>query len=57
MTNHRLFGAALLAATALSLATPAAAQRITRIVAFGDSYADDGNFFQLVGINPVTTSV
>jgi uncharacterized protein YhjY with autotransporter beta-barrel domain/phospholipase/lecithinase/hemolysin len=27
---------------------PAAAQTVTRIVAFGDSYADDGNFFQLM---------
>ena len=55
MTNHRFFAGALLAATALTAATPAAAQRIDRIVAFGDSYADDGNFFQLVGINPLTT--
>jgi uncharacterized protein YhjY with autotransporter beta-barrel domain/phospholipase/lecithinase/hemolysin len=54
MTNNRFFAGALLAATALTCATPAAAQRVDRIVAFGDSYADDGNFFQLVGINPVT---
>jgi outer membrane autotransporter protein len=32
-------------------AAPAAAQTVTRIVAFGDSYADDGNFFQLTGIS------
>ncbi len=57
MTNHRLFAGVLLAATALTGAAPASAQRIDRIVAFGDSYADDGNFFQLVGINPLTTSV
>ena len=57
MTNHRLLAGALLAATALSFAAPATAQRIDRIVAFGDSFADDGNFFQLVGINPLTTSV
>ena len=57
MMNHRLFGAALLAATALTVATPAAAQRIDNIVAFGDSYADDGNFFQLAGINPLTTQI
>ncbi len=57
MINSRMFAGALLAATALTCAAPAAAQRIDRIVAFGDSYADDGNFFQLVGINPLTTSV
>nr|MDQ3077993.1 SGNH/GDSL hydrolase family protein [Pseudomonadota bacterium] len=57
MTNHRLFTGALLAATAIGFAAPASAQRIERIVAFGDSYADDGNFFQLVGINPLTTQV
>ncbi len=57
MTNHRFVAGALLAATALTCAAPAAAQRIDRIVAFGDSFADDGNFFQLVGINPISTSV
>ncbi|MGI8930852.1 MAG: autotransporter domain-containing protein [Sphingomicrobium sp.] len=57
MTKNRLLAAALLAASALSFAAPANAQRIERIVAFGDSYADDGNFFQLVGINPATTQV
>jgi phospholipase/lecithinase/hemolysin/uncharacterized protein YhjY with autotransporter beta-barrel domain len=31
-------------------ATPAEAQRVKRIVAFGDSYADDGNLFELLGI-------
>ena len=31
---------------------PAAAQSVDRIVAFGDSYADDGNLFQLLGIAP-----
>ena len=46
---------ALIAATALTaFATPAAAQQIDRIVAFGDSYADEGNFFELAGINPLT---
>ena len=38
------------AAAALTLATPASAQRVERIVAFGDSYADDGNLFELLGI-------
>ena len=48
MTNSRLFALTLLAASALT-ATPAAAQRIDQIVAFGDSYADDGNLFQILG--------
>ena len=52
MTKSRLFAASLLAASALSFAAPAYAQRVDRIVAFGDSYADDGNFFQLVGLIP-----
>ncbi|MDP1908285.1 MAG: SGNH/GDSL hydrolase family protein, partial [Hyphomicrobium sp.] len=51
-TRSRL---ALAAATALTaFATPANAQQIDRIVAFGDSYADDDNFFALAGINPLT---
>ena len=54
MTNRRLFALSLLAASALT-ATPAAAQRVDKIVAFGDSYADDGNFFAFVGVNPATT--
>ena len=52
MTNCRLLTASLLAASALTFAAPAQAQRVDRIVAFGDSYADDGNFFQLVGLVP-----
>ena len=44
----------MLAATALTLATPAAAQRIDRIVAFGDSYADDNNATSLILANPAT---
>lgn len=47
-----LFGAT--AALALGVAGPADAQRITRIVAFGDSYADTGNLFRLSGLNPAT---
>ena len=35
---------------AFAVAAPASAQRVERIVAFGDSYADDGNFFELTGI-------
>jgi outer membrane lipase/esterase len=45
------FSTRLLASAACAsalIATPAAAQTVDRIVAFGDSYADDGNFFQLV---------
>lgn len=42
--------AAAVSLAALVAATPASAQRVTRIVAFGDSYADDGNLFQLLGI-------
>ena len=55
MTTCRLLGRTLLAATAISaasIATPAAAQRVDNIVAFGDSYADDGNLFQIIGFNP-----
>ncbi len=49
------FTSRLLATTAAfagvaALASPAQAQRVDRIVAFGDSYADDGNFFELTGI-------
>lgn len=48
MKGFKLF---LCAATAtVALAAPAEAQRVNRIVAFGDSYADDGNFFELTGI-------
>ena len=49
------FASRLLATTAMllagaSIAAPAQAQRVDRIIAFGDSYADDGNFFELTGI-------
>lgn len=40
------------ASIAVPGATSATAQSIDKIVAFGDSYADDGNFFELVGIAP-----
>nr|WP_314442135.1 autotransporter domain-containing protein [uncultured Sphingomonas sp.] len=49
---QRLGARALLGATAvlaLAVATPASAQRITRIVAFGDSYVDFGNAFRFGG--------
>jgi len=51
----RSFSKVLLAASALAavaLPAPAAAQRIDHIVAFGDSYADDGNLFEILGFNP-----
>jgi outer membrane lipase/esterase len=51
MKSSRLLTLSLLCASALT-ASPAAAQRIDRIVAFGDSYVDDGNFFQIVGMVP-----
>ena len=38
------------ASVAMLPAVPASAQTIDRIVAFGDSYADDGNLFQLTGL-------
>jgi len=58
MLNSRVIAKSLFAATALvAFASPAAAQRIDRIVAFGDSYADDGNIFALAGINPASTGV
>lgn len=49
----RRFIRALLGAASFGLAvaaTPASAQHIEQIVAFGDSYADDGNLFELIGI-------
>jgi phospholipase/lecithinase/hemolysin len=49
LTSRLLASAAVLAAGTL-MSTQAQAQRIDRIVAFGDSYADDGNFFELTGI-------
>jgi len=52
MRLSRAFLCASAAAAALAAATPAAAQRVDRIVAFGDSYVDDGNLFQLLGIAP-----
>lgn len=49
--NHLKAALCAAAATAALIAAPASAQRITNnIVAFGDSYADDGNLFELLGI-------
>jgi outer membrane lipase/esterase len=59
MTKRRLLACALTgAAMSLSMfSTAASAQRVQRIVAFGDSYADDGNLFQLLGVDPVSTII
>jgi outer membrane lipase/esterase len=46
----KAFLCASAALSAAAVATPASAQRVDRIVAFGDSYADDGNLFELLGI-------
>lgn len=60
MTRRRLLARALAGAaigfTALC-GSAATAQRVDNIVAFGDSYADDGNAFQLAGIDPLTTII
>ncbi len=49
----KTFYARLLMFSAVAaLASPAAAQRVERIVAFGDSYADDGNAFELGLVPP-----
>lgn len=47
----RVFAGASAIALA-SAATPASAQRVDNIVAFGDSYADTGNLFEIIGFNP-----
>ena len=59
MVRRRLVRA-LACASLLSIAAvpaPAAAQQISRIIVFGDSYADIGNALRLAGINPVSTQV
>ena len=56
--TYRTLRTALVAATALTFfAAPAAAQQIDRIVAFGDSYADDNNAFGLGYNNPSALAV
>lgn len=50
-----LAGAAI--AYAATSGSSALAQRVNRIVAFGDSYADTGNALALAGINPVSTII
>ena len=46
LMSRALIGASTIALAALG-ASPAAAQRVDRIVAVGDSYADDNKAFQL----------
>ncbi len=48
----KLLGAAAVIGAAGLGSAPASAQTVTRIVAFGDSYADTGNLFKLIGIAP-----
>lgn len=55
--SRRLALAALTASALTAVSAPASAQQIDRIVTFGDSYADDGNFFEILGINPATTTI
>src|SRR5438270_9166286 len=60
LMNRRSLTKALACASLVSLAaapTPAAAQQIERMIVFGDSYADTGNFFRLAGISPASTGV
>ena len=53
MSLRRFISYALTGAAALAIAPTAAnAQRVDRIVAFGDSYADTGNLFEIIGFNP-----
>lgn len=54
MNKSRFLAGSLLAAAAATLAsTPAAAQRVSRIVAFGDSYADTGNVIPFLLASPL----
>jgi uncharacterized protein YhjY with autotransporter beta-barrel domain/phospholipase/lecithinase/hemolysin len=58
--KHRRVSRSLACASLLSLAALASAadaQQISRIIVFGDSYADTGNALRLLGINPITTQV
>ena len=58
--NRRKISRAFACASMLALAAVsggASAQQIDRIVVFGDSYADTGNFFRLVGVSPAGTGI
>lgn len=52
MLHRRLARAFLCASTIVSVAAgaPASAQHVDQIIAFGDSYADPGNQFELIGV-------
>ncbi len=55
MSFYRSVARALVGASIAAIAataTPASAQRVDNIVAFGDSYADTGNLFKIIGGNP-----
>ncbi len=55
MSFRRFVARSLLGASVAALAvtaTPAAAQRVDRIVAFGDSYTDDGNIIEILLASP-----
>ena len=58
--HRRCFARAFLCASVVSLpalSAPAAAQRIERIVVFGDSYADTGNALRLAGVPLASTQI
>lgn len=52
MWNGLKVACALLLALGSSCADSAPAAKVARIVAFGDSYADDGNIFRMFGVAP-----
>jgi outer membrane lipase/esterase len=52
LSASRLLASAAAFAAAVAIASPAQAQRVTRIVALGDSYIDDGNVYELTGTAP-----
>src|SRR4051812_21595692 len=54
---RKSFRRALACASLIAIAAPASAQQIDRIVAFGDSYADQGNAFALGYANPQALSL
>jgi len=47
--SSRFFATTAILLAGAAAATPAAAQRVDRIIALGDSYIDDGNVFELTG--------
>lgn len=55
--TKKLLGAAFVGASLLALTAPAQAQRVDRIVAVGDSYADTGNAFAFGYNNPNALAV